>query len=306
MAASSHEATRSYDAVDATLRPTPQSRHGQQADSTTGTLEFIGTATVLLRYAGFTILTDPNFLRQGERVSLGYGLHATRQTEPAYSLDALPPLDLVVLSHLHEDHFDRKVQLRLNKALPIVTTPEAAATLRRGGFRGARGLGTWQSILFVKGNAEAGADDTRLRITALPCTHGPGVLAAALPAVMGSLLDFIGPDGRLRYRIYITGDTLLYDFLAQIPRRCPDIDLMLLHLGGARVLGLPLTMNAQQGVEAVRLIAPRTAIPIHYDDYDIFRSHLGDFAGAVNAAGLDHSVTYLWRGETNSFAPRVT
>jgi len=39
----------------------------------TGSLLFIGTATVLLRYAGFTILTDPNFLHQGDRVHLGYG-----------------------------------------------------------------------------------------------------------------------------------------------------------------------------------------------------------------------------------------
>src|SRR4051812_8111706 len=72
-----------------------------------GSITFIGTATVLIRFGGFTILTDPNFLHGGERIHLGYGLHARRLTEPALAIEQLPELDLVVLSHMHEDHFDR-------------------------------------------------------------------------------------------------------------------------------------------------------------------------------------------------------
>ncbi|HEY9401563.1 MAG TPA: hypothetical protein VIQ24_02630, partial [Pyrinomonadaceae bacterium] len=41
-----------------------------------GSIFFVGTATVILRYAGFTILTDPNFLHAGDHVHLGYGLTA--------------------------------------------------------------------------------------------------------------------------------------------------------------------------------------------------------------------------------------
>src|SRR3954454_3184215 len=72
-----------------------------------GEITFIGTATVLIRYAGFTILTDPNFLHQGQHTYLGMGAFGKRRTEPAMSIDELPPLDLVVLSHHHGDHFDR-------------------------------------------------------------------------------------------------------------------------------------------------------------------------------------------------------
>ncbi len=86
-----------------------------------GSLFFVGTATVLFRYAGFTILTDPNFLHMGEQVNIGYGLHSTRLTEPAMTLEQLPPLDFVMLSHMHEDHFDRVVERELNKLLPIMT-----------------------------------------------------------------------------------------------------------------------------------------------------------------------------------------
>src|SRR4051812_34124998 len=66
-----------------------------------GSVQFMGTATVLIRYAGLTILTDPNFLHRGDHVHLGYGLSAQRLTDPAIELDKLPPVDLVVLSHMH-------------------------------------------------------------------------------------------------------------------------------------------------------------------------------------------------------------
>ncbi len=50
-----------------------------------GSVYFVGTATVILRYAGFTILTDPNFLHRGQRAYVGMGLTTRRLTEPALS-----------------------------------------------------------------------------------------------------------------------------------------------------------------------------------------------------------------------------
>src|SRR5919112_6754772 len=101
-------------------------RRNENPDFESGSIFFVGNATVLIRYAGLTILTDPNFLHRGEYVHLGYGLRSKRLTEPAMKLDALPPIDLIVLSHLHEDHFDRLVQRQLSRTIPIVTTRKAA------------------------------------------------------------------------------------------------------------------------------------------------------------------------------------
>jgi L-ascorbate metabolism protein UlaG (beta-lactamase superfamily) len=67
------------------------------ADTVKGSIFFIGNATVLIRYAGYTILTDPTFIHMHEQVSIGYGMHATRLTNPAMEIHQLPPLDLVVL-----------------------------------------------------------------------------------------------------------------------------------------------------------------------------------------------------------------
>jgi len=116
--------------------------------------------------------------------------------------------------------------------------------------------------------------------------------------VMGTMLDFsAGPLGAA-YRIYISGDTLPYDRLGQIPARFPDIDLALLHLGGMRLLGIKVSMDAADGVRMLRLLAPQRAIPLHADDYGVFKSPLSDFRRAVGEAGLAPRVLFLERGET--------
>jgi L-ascorbate metabolism protein UlaG (beta-lactamase superfamily) len=259
-----------------------------------GSLFFIGTATVLLKYAGFTLLTDPNFLHKGEHVHLGYGARAKRLTNPAVEIENLPPLDLILLSHLHEDHFDRLVARTLQKNTPIVTTPKAAQGLSKLGFRVTHPLKTWQTLNFERG-------DYRLRITALPARHAPGPLASLLPEVMGSMLEFQDRAENMLMRIYISGDTLYCDQLKAIPQRYADIDLALIHLGGTKVFGLMVTMDARQGVKTLKRINPRKAIPIHYDDYTAFKSPLIDFQRAIADNGLQDRVHYLHHGETYVF-----
>ncbi|MDB5819343.1 MAG: fold metallo-hydrolase [Rhizobacter sp.] len=259
-----------------------------------GSIYFVGTATVIIRYAGLTILTDPNFLHRGDHVHLGYGLTSTRVTEPALSLSQLPPIDLVVLSHFHGDHFDQLVQRQLNKAMPIVSTPSAVHALRKLGFTQTVALERWQSLEVSRGAS-------KLRITATPARHGPALVAKALPPVMGSMLEFESPSGQAAYRLYISGDTTIFDDLKDIPKRYPDVDMALLHLGGTSIGGVIVTMDAKQGIEALHIIDPKHAIPIHYNDYTVFKSPLSDFVQAVRQAGLQDKVTYLTQGDVYKF-----
>jgi L-ascorbate metabolism protein UlaG (beta-lactamase superfamily) len=263
------------------------------APTNEGSIFFIGNATVLLRVAGFTILTDPTFIHKHEQTWLGGGLHTTRLIDPAIELADLPPLDLVLLSHFHGDHFDQVAERDLDRTLPIVTTPQSANDLEERGFTNCIPLDVWESLDVEQGPA-------RLRITATPARHGPRMVDFALPDVMGSVLDVTTADGGVS-RIYITGDTLVIDELREIPRRFPDIDIALLHLGGTRVLGILVSMDAKQGVEAMRIVDPALAIPIHYNDYDVFTSPLSDFQEEVRAAGLEDRVHYLSHGETYTF-----
>jgi L-ascorbate metabolism protein UlaG (beta-lactamase superfamily) len=265
------------------------------ADFTAGSIFFVGTATVILRYAGFTILTDPNFLHAGDHVHLGYGLTSERLTNPALEIEELPPLDFCVLSHYHGDHFDRIAEEKLQKDLPIITTEHATTELKDKNFTATIPLDTWDSVTVLKG-------DAKVRVTSMPGKHGPAIVDKFLPPVMGSMLEFESASGRkTTLRLYITGDTLIHDDLNEIPKRYPDIDLALFHLGGTQIMGILLTMDAEQGVEAIRIINPREVIPIHYNDYGVFKSPLEDFKQAVEAAGFADRVKYLSHGETYDF-----
>ncbi|WP_026453915.1 MBL fold metallo-hydrolase [Saccharomonospora iraqiensis] len=264
-------------------------------DLSEGSVYFIGNATTLIRYGGFTILTDPTFLHAGDHVHLGHGMYARREVEPACRIADLPPLDFVVLSHHHGDHFDDVAAAQLSKDLPIITTGHAVGLLSEQGFTRGHALDTWQSQNVIRG-------ENTVRITAMPAKHDPDPVAGMLPPTMGSMLDF-GRDGERSFRLYISGDTLLHDRLYDIPQRYPDIDLALVHAGGTTLLGTVVTMTGAQAVRAVEIVAPRQAVPIHYNDYSVFASGLDDVKQAAATSSTTAEFHYLTHGETHHFRP---
>lgn len=99
---------------------------------------WLGHSTVLLKIDGFTILTDPVL---GDRCGLSFGratIGLKRLVAPALARPAdLPPIDLILLSHAHLDHFD-KPTLRLfeNPATSVVTAHRTSDLLRTRRYRG--------------------------------------------------------------------------------------------------------------------------------------------------------------------------
>ncbi|MGX1274277.1 MBL fold metallo-hydrolase [Streptomyces phaeoluteigriseus] len=262
-------------------------------------LHFIGNATVLLRYGDLTVLTDPNFLHRGQYAYLGYGLVSRRLTEPALDLGALPDLDAVILSHLHGDHWDRVARRGLSRALPIITTPHASRRLRRlHGFHHALGLRTWQDHV-LRG------ETSQIRVTAMPGRHaGNRLLRGMLPPVMGSVLEFGPVRGPVRMRLYISGDTLLFDGLDEIGRRYPDVDLAVLHLGGTLLPGgILLTMDGAQGAELAHRLRPRAVMPVHYGDYTVMRSPLQTFLDEAGRRGLTDRIVHCGHGQHATVRP---
>jgi len=189
-------------------------------------VRFVGTATTILRIGSFTLLTDPNFLHREQFAYLGYGLASRRLTEPALQPHQLPPLDAVVLSHLHGDHFDRVARRGLPRDLPIVTTAHGARRLDRWGFT-THVLENWQTHRMVRG-------DETLTVVSVPAAHAFGVLGRLLPPVMGSVLEYVAGPGARPLRLYLSGDTLFHRGLAEIGEAFPSLDLAIIHLGGLR------------------------------------------------------------------------
>ncbi len=62
-------------------------------------------------------------------------------------------------------------------------------------------------------------------------------------------------------------------------------------------------MTDEQGVRAVEITKPRTAIPIHYNDFSVFLSGLDDFKKAAEVSTTTTRFVYLAHGETYTFRP---
>ncbi|GIJ92301.1 hypothetical protein Asppvi_011280 [Aspergillus pseudoviridinutans] len=231
------------------------------------------------------------------------------------------------------DHFDQKVEASLRRDLPIITTSHAKSILTSKGadsFQQVFDLEPFEQMMVNVQGDSSRTKQPHIRVTGMPGKHIPtnkvveklNELAAAIPPTNGWMVELgygstetTQTDFEVGYRIYISGDTLMVDELKEIPRRFADqkIDLMLIHLGGTTVphpnlwpLTMMVTMDAQQGVELVRLIKPDLTIPIHYDDYNVFASPLEDFKIEMQKAGLSGQVVYLDRKEAYHFQVRAT
>lgn len=116
--------------LPAFARPDPAS----WSDATL-TASWLGHSTVLINFFGIIILTDPVlFARIGIRLP-GLTIGPKRLTAPALRVSGLPPIDLVLLSHAHFDHFDLPTLHRLPRTTDVVTAPNMLDLLRWKRFR---------------------------------------------------------------------------------------------------------------------------------------------------------------------------
>ena len=128
--------------------------------------------------------------------------------------------------------------------------------------------------------------------------HWDRMASRLLPPVMGSLLHFGEVGGEARLRMYLTGDPLMFAGIREIAHRFPEIDLAVVHLGGTTLPGgLLVTMDGLQGADLLETIQPRRALPVHDDDYTVFRSPLEHFLREVAQRGLQNTLVHCARGE---------
>jgi len=224
-------------------------------------LTHIGTATVLLEFGGWRILTDPAFDPPGGKYGFGFGTSSKKLLPPAIAAADLGRIDLVLLSHDHHaDNLDTAGRQVLTKAATVVTTQSGARRL--GGTT--RGLAPWQSIELKDGSGAV------LKITATPARHGPPLSGPIVGDVIGFVLEW---EGQQHGALYISGDTVLFAGVEEVGRRF-KVGTALLHLGGvAFPISGPLryTFNGAEAAQVITQFNVRTAVPIHYDGWTHFR-----------------------------------
>jgi L-ascorbate metabolism protein UlaG (beta-lactamase superfamily) len=190
-------------------------------------ITMIGHSTVLIEAAGQRILTDPYFGRHGNPA---YG----RPHPPAQSREELSQVDLVLVSHNHFDHTDRRFFRALPQSVPVLAPAATAWMTRLKGGRNVIGIRPWQQKTF-------GA----IAITAVPAHH--------VTFTVGYVIEAEGK------RIDFAGDTYLGDFMKRIGHEFhPDIALI-----PVTTFLIPMTMGESQAVEAVRRLTAQVVIPIH-------------------------------------------
>ena len=257
-------------------------------------LTHIGGPTLLIEFGGWRLLTDPTFDPAGGRYAFGWGTGSVKTAAPALAPAELGEIDAVLLSHdQHDDNLDAAGRELLPRAGTVLTTEAGAGRL--GG--NARGIAPWATSTL-----EAPGKPT-VTVTATPCRHGPPVGHVLSGHVIGFALRW---DGQEHGELWISGDTVLYKGVREVPSRL-DVGTAIVHLGGVRfpVTGpLHYTMTADQAILLCAEIGPRTIVPIHYEGWKHFRESREQVERALASAPaeLRESVRWLPLGSPETIA----
>ncbi len=206
---------------------------------------------MLLELQGTRIVTDPLLLNRG--------LHLVRRSAPVAAKHSAD-IDAVLISHNHWDHLDLPSLRRLDRQTRIIVPPGVGAMFRRRGYRNDDEL-----------NEDEETQVGSVRVRATHARHlGGRPLVSVATASAGYLIEG-------QQRIQFFGDTETFPEMAAITE---DLDLALVPVAGwGPTLG-DGHMDPRQAAEAVALLNPRLAIPIHWGTFFPFGVHrLGRAAG---------------------------
>lgn len=245
---------------------------------------YVGGPTALIEVGGLRLLTDPTFDPAGSEYRTAvYTLHKTQG--PGLSVEEIGAIDAVLLSHdQHFDNLDVAGRAMLSRASRVITTPAGAERL--GG--NAVGLESWQSMELPV------ADGGVVRVTGTPARHGPA--GADRGPVTGFVLE---PSSEDEPAIYITGDTVWYDGVAEVARRF-TVGAVLLFAGAARVREVGpahLTFDAREAVELARAFPAAVIVPLHYEGWRHFSEGRAELERAFGEAGIASRLRWLEAGE---------
>jgi len=246
----------------------------------------ISTATMLLEIGSIRLLTDPVFDPAGGSYYFGYGTSSRKLTASPIKPEIIGKTDAVLLSHdQHEDNLDRAGRALLPLARQVLTTSAGAKRLGNNAI----GLRAWQSAV-VK------SDSFDIKVTAVPARHGSLGSHLIVGETTGFVLEW---PGQKHGALYISGDTVWFNGINEIARRF-QIGTAILHIGkaGFPVTGpIHFTFTTREAVRAIKVLNPRTVIPIHYEGWKHFREPRAEAEKQFAAAGMNNIVRWLPLGE---------
>lgn len=239
-------------------------------------LTWIGHASFLVQFSDLNVLIDPNFAN--------WLFLLKRLKRAGLRIRDLPPIDLVLLTHAHFDHF-HKPTLRRLPAPKIGIMPWGVGDLARGlGFSRIIELQTWESLRHGE-----------WQVTLTPCKHwGARTLRDHHRGFGGFVLEH---QGR---RVYHAGDSAYFDGFKEIGRRLHP-EIALLPIGAYYPESFRhVHMGPDEALRAFRDLRARWFIPMHFGSFRLSFEEIDEpprwLRQLAEQNGLTHKVRILEEG----------
>ncbi len=266
--------------------PDPRFGPPPQAAAGAAVITFIGHATFLIQLPGLTVLTDPVF---SERCSPVGWAGPRRARPPGLALDALPPVDLVLVSHNHYDHMDLPSLRRLaaRGVRRAITTAGNTAVLKQAGFAQVEALDWWEQ-------AQAGP----VQVTATPARHFSRRGRSDMNRTLWAGFSLRAPDGHVLF----AGDSGAGPHWQAIRERLGAPGLALLPIGAyePRWMMAPVHMNPAEAVQAHRDLGAAQSVGMHFGTFQLTDEAIDAPVKALAATGVE-GFTTLGFGESRRF-----
>jgi len=217
---------------------------------------WLGHSTVLLEIDGLRVLTDPVW---GPRASPFRVLGPKRFQPVPVSLAAMPPLDLVIVSHDHYDHLDYPTIRELaRRHVPFVTSLGVGAHLEAWGVLPEliTELDWWQSHTLP---------NSGLSVTAAPSQHFSGRSFKARNTTLWSAL--VVRSGR--HAVFFSGDTGLTTEYQAIRERLGPFDLVMLEVGAFHPGWGDMHLGPENALKAHALLGGGAFLPVHWGTFSL-------------------------------------
>jgi len=257
------------------------------------TVTWIGHATLLVQMDHVTFLTDPIWSERASPVDFA---GPKRAQPPGLALDALPPIDFVLVSHDHYDHLDVETLGALAKRDPttrFVVPLENTPTLAEAGVTNVVEL-DWNQSVEIDG----------VRIVCLPAQHWSGRSLTDRRQTLWASWAVLGPERSF----YFGGDTGYFAGFAGIGATHGPFDLAALPIGAYAPAEMMhyWHMTPEEALQAGRDLRAERFLPIHYGTFDLSDEPPDEpprrFRAAADAAEMDPESLYVLRvGETREF-----
>lgn len=217
---------------------------------------WLGHSTVLLELDGLRVLTDPVF---GERASPVSFAGPKRFHRTPATIEQLPKLDVVLLSHNHYDHLcEQSIEQLAKLKVPFVTALGVGANLQAHGVLA-------ENITELDWHEHISLFGGRLRFTATPAQHfsGRGIIDRNQTLWASWVIQ---TD---RHKVFFSGDTGLFPEMADIGKQHGPFDLVMLEVGAFHPSWGDIHLGPENALRAHRLLGSGLLLPVHWGTFDL-------------------------------------